>query len=57
MKVHAIREAVKDEEVDVQHGSAYSQLTDIFTKCLSKDKFTFLRSELGIRSSNTKEMC
>ena len=39
IKFHAIREAKREEEVQLMHSDAKNQLADIFTKGLYKSRF------------------
>ena len=45
---HFIRDHVSNGDCEIQFVTTESQLADIFTKPLSKDKFFSLRNELGI---------
>lgn len=48
VKLLALRDAVKKNEVDLKYGSTEDQLADIFTKGLSCERFEILRSGLGV---------
>ncbi|EOY02930.1 Uncharacterized protein TCM_017332 [Theobroma cacao] len=48
VKFHALRDAMKNNEVDLKYCSTEDQLADIFTKGLSRERFEFLRSGLGV---------
>ncbi|PKI79313.1 hypothetical protein CRG98_000258 [Punica granatum] len=49
---HFIREHIQSRVIATAHVSSKLQFADIFTKALSRDRFTFLLSKLGIRSSH-----
>ncbi|EOY27496.1 Uncharacterized protein TCM_029332 [Theobroma cacao] len=55
VKYHALRAAVKDGEIVLEYCNTEDQLADIFTKGLPKDKFEYLRSELGVFQVSLKE--
>ncbi|EOY12587.1 Uncharacterized protein TCM_031103 [Theobroma cacao] len=57
VKFHSIREAVKDEEIQLKHCGSYAQLADIFTKNLNKERFFWLRKEIGVYKTKTKGLC
>jgi hypothetical protein len=48
IKYYFIRDKVRNEEVVLQYISTDEKTTDIFTKPLSKIKFTYLRDKLGL---------
>jgi hypothetical protein len=48
LKHHYIKEVVEDENVMIKHVKTGDQLTNIFTKSLSCDKFMYLRELLGM---------
>ena len=52
IKFHAIREAEREEEVQLMHCDAKDQLADIFTKGLQKSRFEVLREKLGVCNSS-----
>ena len=43
-----IRDHVENQDVELRFISTDYQLTDIFTKPLAEDKFSYIRRELGI---------
>jgi hypothetical protein len=45
---------VKDEEIEIKHVKTGDQLTDIFIKALSCDKFIYLRELLRMTNKNIK---
>jgi len=45
---HFIRDHVTNGDCEIQFVSTENQLADLFTKPLSKEKFNFLRNEVGI---------
>jgi len=57
VKYHAIREAEKSKEVNLEHCSSENQIADIMTKALSKSKFEVLRSKFGVSKKTLKEEC
>jgi len=48
---HFIKDHVSNGDCEVQFIETGRQLADIFTKPLAKDKFFFIRNELGILDS------
>ncbi|KAI5328239.1 hypothetical protein L3X38_027636 [Prunus dulcis] len=54
-KFHFIRDAIQDGEIDLVYYKGEEQIADIFTKALSKDRFSYLRSLLGVKSASTLE--
>lgn len=48
VKYHAIREAVKNEEVKLEYCPSGEQIADILTKPLARDQFGYLRQKLGV---------
>jgi hypothetical protein len=54
LKHHYIRESVEDEEIEIKHLKIGDQLTYIFTKTHSCDKFVYLRELLGMTNKNIK---
>jgi len=50
---HFIRDHVNNGDCEMKFIETRLQLADIFTKPLPKDKFFFLRNELGILDSQT----
>eukprot|EP00257_Ricinus_communis_P027923 XP_025015337.1 uncharacterized protein LOC112536724 [Ricinus communis] len=57
VKFHSIREAEKNLEIKLQHCSSEEQLTDLFTKPLSRPRIDFLKNQLGASKTNLKEEC
>ena len=49
--MHYIRELMHDRTIILQYFPTNEQIVDIFTKRFSKNKFTYLRSLLGVSSS------
>ena len=49
--MHYIRELVHDRNIILQYYPTDEQIVDIFTKIFSENKFTYLRSLLGVSSS------
>jgi len=45
---HFIRDHVNNGDCEIQCVSTENQLADLFTKPLNKERFKFLRNELGI---------
>jgi len=45
---HFIRDHVNNGDYEIQFVSTENQLADLFTKPLNKERFNFLRNELGI---------
>ena len=55
-KFHFIRDAIQEGEIDLVYCKGEEQIADIFTKALSKVRFSYLRSLLGVKSvSNLEE--
>ncbi|RVW31560.1 Retrovirus-related Pol polyprotein from transposon RE1 [Vitis vinifera] len=50
---HFVREKVVDGSLKVSHVNTQSQLADVLTKPLSKSRFLFLRSKIGISDGTT----
>ena len=48
IKHHFIREAVKNNEIQLKYCRTEDQVADIFTKVLPRDKFQYLREMLGV---------
>ena len=48
-RIHFIREAVQENLIDIKFCSSEDQVADIFTKGLSKDRFSKLRAMLGVK--------
>ena len=46
--MHYIRGLVRDRVIALQYCPSTEQIVDIFTKCFTKKKFTYLRSLLGV---------
>ena len=57
VKYHAIREAEKQGEVNLQRCNSDMQLADILTKALPKARFDYLKAKLGVSKKNLKEEC
>jgi len=56
VRFHVIREKYEKREIDVIYVSSHDQLADILTKSISKERFEFLRSKIGVKrlqSDNT----
>ena len=47
---HCIRDHVENHEIEFRFISIEYQLVDIFTKSLPKDRFSYIRKELGMCS-------
>ena len=45
---HFIKDHVNNGDCEIQFVSTENQLVDLFTKPLNKERFNFLRNELGI---------
>ncbi|KAI5323716.1 hypothetical protein L3X38_032788 [Prunus dulcis] len=54
-KFHFIRDAIQNGEIDLVYCKGEEQIADIFTKALPKDRFSYLRSLLGVKSARTLE--
>ncbi|CAL8993722.1 unnamed protein product, partial [Prunus brigantina] len=54
-KFHFIRDAIQGGEIDLVYCKGEEQIADIFTKALSKDIFSYLRSLLGVKSVSNLE--
>ncbi|KAM1480911.1 hypothetical protein ACFX2I_028001 [Malus domestica] len=50
-RYHFIKDALKDGIIDLVYCPTNEQLADIFTKPLPKDRFNYLRSMLGVKST------
>jgi len=50
---HFIRDHVNNGECVIQFVTSEKQLADLFTKPLNKERFNFLRTELGIIDINS----
>ena len=48
--IHYIRELVHDRTIILQYFPTDENIADIFTKRFSENKFTYLRSPLGVSS-------
>ncbi|EOY13053.1 Uncharacterized protein TCM_031572 [Theobroma cacao] len=57
VKFHALREAVKEGDIELEYCPTKEQQADIFTKCLNAEQFEYLRGKLGVYSSGIKEEC
>jgi len=51
INVHFVREKVENAEIDIRYVPTLYQVADIFTKRLSRDRFSFLCNKLGLRWS------
>ncbi|XP_017980980.1 PREDICTED: uncharacterized mitochondrial protein AtMg00810-like [Theobroma cacao] len=56
VKYHAIRDAIKEKEIAVYHYNSSKQLADILTKSLSKERFVYLKTMLGVCEIHSKEV-
>ncbi|CAL2276928.1 unnamed protein product [Prunus armeniaca] len=54
-KFHFIREAIQEGVIELLYCKGDEQIADIFTKALPKDRFSYLRSMLGVKSASTLE--
>ncbi|CAL9012442.1 unnamed protein product [Prunus brigantina] len=54
-KFHFIREAIQEGVIELLYCKGEEQIADIFTKGLPKDRFSYLRSMLGVKSASTLE--
>jgi len=45
---HFIRDHIMNGDCEIQFVDSENQLTDLFTKPLNKERFNFLKNELGI---------
>ncbi|XP_058211421.1 uncharacterized mitochondrial protein AtMg00810-like [Rhododendron vialii] len=52
IKHHFIREAVEDEEIQLEYCATEDQVADIFTKALSKEKFQYFREMLDVTTKH-----
>ncbi|KAM1032295.1 hypothetical protein ACFX2I_035891 [Malus domestica] len=50
-RFHFIKDALQEGIIDLIYCPTEEQLADIFTKPLTKDRFNFLRSKLGVKSA------
>lgn len=48
VKFHYVRQAYKEGKVEIQHVASEDQLADIFTKPLTREKYTTNRNSLGM---------
>lgn len=51
-RFHFIHDLIKEEIIEVKHCKTEEQLANIFTKCLSRNKFEILHAELGVSESS-----
>ncbi|BBN67205.1 hypothetical protein Prudu_9S000200 [Prunus dulcis] len=54
-KFHFIREAIQEGVIELLYCKGEEQIADIFTKALPKDRFSYLRNMLGVKSASTLE--
>lgn len=54
-KFHFIRDAIQEGVIELLYCKGEEQIADIFTKALPKDRFSYLRSMLGVKSASTLE--
>lgn len=47
---HFIREQVESQKLCISHVSSVDQIADVFTKPLHKDRFTYIRDKLQVRT-------
>ena len=52
IQYHYIREAVLEGIVDIKYCPTSEMIADIFTKPLSKGRFTVLRNAIGLQPTN-----
>ena len=52
IKHHFIRDAIEDEEIEIQYLKTEDQVADIFTKALPRNKFQYFRELLGVQNMN-----
>ncbi|EOY14205.1 Cysteine-rich RLK (RECEPTOR-like protein kinase) 8 [Theobroma cacao] len=57
VKLHALRDTVRECEIQLEYYHTDDQVADIFTKGLSADRFEFLRDKLGVYPTGIKEVC
>ncbi|KAF2345048.1 hypothetical protein FHG87_024196 [Trinorchestia longiramus] len=57
IKFHYVRDLVRNKEIDLVYCPSNDMLADIFTKGLSAEKFSRLRSKLGVVSSEKHIQC
>jgi hypothetical protein len=55
VKFHAIRQAEKEGEVNLQFCPSKAQLADLFTKPLAKSRFDELKHQIGVLHKSFKE--
>ena len=48
IKYYQLRELVQDKEVRIEYVNTKEQITNIFTKALTKDGHKYLRGKLGV---------
>ncbi|CAL2248615.1 unnamed protein product [Prunus armeniaca] len=51
-RYHFIKDALQEGTVDLIYCPTNEQLADIFTKALAKDRFSYLREKLGVKSAH-----
>ncbi|CAL2228263.1 unnamed protein product [Prunus armeniaca] len=54
-KFHFIRDAIQDGVIELLYYKGEEHIADIFTKALPKDKISYLRSMLGVKSVSNLE--
>ena len=57
IKFHAIRQLQLESEVEIDFCSTDDQVTDIFTKSFTKNRFVQLRKMLGMQNLNAMGEC
>ncbi|CAL8087744.1 unnamed protein product [Prunus armeniaca] len=51
-RYHFVKDALQEGTVDLIYCPTNEQLADIFTKALAKDRFSYLREKLGVKSAH-----
>ncbi|CAL9010760.1 unnamed protein product, partial [Prunus brigantina] len=54
-KFHFIRDAIQEGVIELLYCKGEEQIANIFSKALPKDRFSYLRSMLGVKSASTLE--
>lgn len=57
LDIHFIREKVEKDEIEIRYMPTEHQIADVFTKGLTKDRFQFLCSKLGLKFSLVHKDC